>query len=118
MNPFLITAFKQYHLLLTLFLSMVLINVLEAQKINNTQKPNIIIILVDDMGYGDAGCYGQQKIATPHIDEMASKGMRFTQFYSGSAVCAPARTTLLLGVIPGIYQFVATGVLNRKDSIR
>jgi len=97
MNPFLITAFKQYHLLLTLFLSMVLINVLEAQKINNTQKPNIIIILVDDMGYGDAGCYGQQKIATPHIDEMASKGMRFTQFYSGSAVCAPARTTLLLG---------------------
>lgn len=97
MNLFQITTLKQYRLLLSLFLSIILVNLLVAQKTVKTRKPNIIVILADDMGYGDAGCYGQQKIATPHIDEMASQGMRFTQFYSESAVCAPARTTLLLG---------------------
>jgi arylsulfatase A len=97
MNRFLITTLKQYRLLFSLILSITLANLLVAQKTVKSQKPNIIVILADDMGYGDAGCYGQQKIATPHIDEMASQGMRFTQFYSGSAVCAPARTTLMLG---------------------
>ena len=49
-------------------------------------KPNIIYILADDLGYGDLGCYGQKKIETPHIDELARQGMRFTQHYSGTAV--------------------------------
>lgn len=60
-------------------------------------KPNIIFILADDLGYGDLGCYGQGKIKTPNIDTMASEGMRFTDHYSGSAVCAPARCSLMTG---------------------
>jgi arylsulfatase A-like enzyme len=59
--------------------------------------PNIIFILADDLGYGDLGCYGQELIETPHLDELASKGMRFTQHYSGSPVCAPSRCVLLTG---------------------
>lgn len=60
-------------------------------------KPNIIVIMTDDLGYGEVDCYGQQRIKTPHIDKFAAEGMRFTQFYSGSTVCAPSRATLLTG---------------------
>ncbi|MCD4663931.1 MAG: arylsulfatase [Bacteroidales bacterium] len=63
--------------------------------------PNIIYILADDLGYGELGCYGQEKIETPNIDKLAETGMRFTQHYSGSPVCAPARCNLLTGVHPG-----------------
>jgi arylsulfatase len=62
-----------------------------------TRKPNIIFILADDLGYGELGSYGQQKIRTPHIDRLAKEGMSFTQHYSGSAVCAPSRCCLLTG---------------------
>src|SRR5262245_23981259 len=54
-----------------------------------SQKPNIIFILADDLGYGDLGCYGQSKIKTPNIDRLAAEGIRFTQCYAGSTVCAP-----------------------------
>ncbi len=60
-------------------------------------KPNIIYILVDDMGYGDLSCYGQQTLQTPNIDRMAREGMRFTRHYSGSTVCGPSRAALLTG---------------------
>jgi len=60
-------------------------------------KPNIIFFLADDLGYGELGCYGQRKIRTPHIDRLAAEGIRFTQHYSGSPVCAPSRCTLLTG---------------------
>ena len=60
-------------------------------------KPNIIFILADDLGYGELGCYGQTKIKTPNIDRLAADGLRFTQHYSGSPVCAPSRCTLLTG---------------------
>ncbi len=60
-------------------------------------QPNIVVILADDLGYGDLACYGQSKIATPAIDRLAREGMRFTQFYSGSTVCAPARNALMTG---------------------
>lgn len=61
------------------------------------RNPNIIFILADDLGYGELGCYGQEKIKTPNIDKLAAQGMRFTQHYSGSPVCAPSRCTLLTG---------------------
>jgi len=61
------------------------------------RKPNIILILADDLGYNELGCYGQKKIRTPHIDRLAAEGMRFTQFYSGSPVCAPSRSVLMTG---------------------
>ncbi|MEM7313131.1 MAG: arylsulfatase [Planctomycetota bacterium] len=60
-------------------------------------KPNIVFILADDLGYGELGCYGQQKIRTPNLDRLANSGMRFTQHYSGAPVCAPARCTLMTG---------------------
>ncbi len=60
-------------------------------------KPNIIFILADDLGYGDLGCYGQKLIQTPRLDRMAAEGMKFTQFYAGSTVCAPSRCVLMTG---------------------
>lgn len=59
--------------------------------------PNIVYVLADDLGYGELGCYGQEKIRTPHIDALAAEGLRFTQHYSGAPVCAPARCVLLTG---------------------
>jgi arylsulfatase A-like enzyme len=59
--------------------------------------PNFVVILADDLGYGDVGPFGQRRIRTPRIDRIAAEGMRFTQFYSGSTVCAPSRGTLLTG---------------------
>jgi arylsulfatase A-like enzyme len=61
------------------------------------RPPNIIFILADDLGYGDVGVYGQTRIATPNIDRLAAEGMRFTQAYAGSSVCAPSRAALMLG---------------------
>lgn len=60
-------------------------------------KPNIIYIMCDDMGYGDLGCYGQPYISTPNIDSLANRGMRFTQAYAGSPVSAPSRASLMTG---------------------
>jgi arylsulfatase A len=60
-------------------------------------RPNIIFIMADDMGYADAGCYGQEMIKTPHIDQLASAGMLFTQHYAGNTVCAPSRCALMTG---------------------
>ena len=65
------------------------------------RKPNIIFILADDLGYADLGCYGQKLIQTPHLDRMAAEGMRFTQFYAGSTVCAPSRSVLMTGLHTG-----------------
>lgn len=59
--------------------------------------PNIVFILADDLGYGELGCYGQEKIRTPHIDRLASEGIRFMQHYTGAPVCAPARCVLMTG---------------------
>ncbi|QDU91233.1 Arylsulfatase precursor [Pirellulimonas nuda] len=61
------------------------------------QPPNIVFIMADDLGYGDLGCYGQQRIATPHLDRMAADGVRFSQHYAGSTVCAPSRCVLMTG---------------------
>ncbi|MCF7974003.1 MAG: arylsulfatase [Phycisphaerae bacterium] len=60
-------------------------------------RPNIVLIMADDLGWKELGCYGQTKIRTPHIDQLAREGMKFTQSYSGSAVCAPTRCNLMTG---------------------
>jgi arylsulfatase A-like enzyme len=64
-------------------------------------RPSILFILADDLGYGDLGCYGQKRIKTPNIDKLAGEGMRFTSFYAGCTVCAPARCTLMTGLDTG-----------------
>ena len=63
----------------------------------SASRPNFILIVADDLGYGDLGCYGQKLIQTPVLDRMAAEGMRFTQFYAGSTVCAPSRSVLMTG---------------------
>jgi arylsulfatase A-like enzyme len=70
---------------------------LAAQASSSGRPPNIVFILADDLGYGDLGSYGQQTIATPHLDQLAAQGVRFTQFYAGSTVCAPSRSVLMTG---------------------
>ena len=60
-------------------------------------RPNIVLIHVDDLGYGDLGSYGQTRFATPNLDRLAAEGTRFTQYYAGSTVCAPSRAVLMLG---------------------
>jgi len=65
------------------------------------RPPNLVFIMVDDLGYGDLGCYGSKAIHTPRLDRMAAEGMRFTQAYSGCTVCAPARSTLMTGLHMG-----------------
>jgi len=81
---------------------------IQGQKLYAEQKlPNIVIIFIDDEGYGDVGCFGATGFQTPNIDRMASQGMRFTNYYSGSAVSSPSRAALLTGCYPprvGITQ--------------
>ncbi|MCU0779572.1 MAG: sulfatase [Akkermansiaceae bacterium] len=71
--------------------------------------PNIVLIYVDDLGYGDLGCYGSEKNDTPHIDRLAREGMRFTDYYSASSVCTPSRASLLTGCYPGRVGFDVFG---------
>ena len=68
-----------------------------ATQAQEAQKPNIIYIMCDDMGYGDLGCYGQKYISTPNLDNMAAEGMLFTDAYAGSPVSAPSRASLMTG---------------------
>ncbi|MDX1740653.1 MAG: arylsulfatase, partial [Rhodothermales bacterium] len=72
--------------------------------VNRPDRPNIIYILADDLGYAELGSYGQTRIRTPHLDDLAREGIRFTQHYSGSPVCAPSRATLLTGLHTGHAQ--------------
>lgn len=65
------------------------------------QRPNLIVVLTDDLGYGDCSCYGQKTWTTPHIDRLAAEGMRFTDFYTTSPVCSPARASLITGLNSG-----------------
>ncbi len=76
-------------------------HVAAAEPVETARRPNVVFIIADDLGYGDVGCNGQKRIKTPNIDRLAADGMRFTQYYAGSTVCAPSRCALLTGRHPG-----------------
>jgi len=94
---------KPHTRMIILFLAVVSLGLTSTTFAQPTEprRPNIIFFLADDLGYNELGCYGQTKIKTPHIDRLAAEGMRFTQHYSGSPVCAPSRCTLLTGLHTG-----------------
>jgi len=85
---------------------------------SSKDKANIIFIMADDLGYKELGCYGQQKIQTPNIDKLAAEGMRFTDYYTGSAVCAPARCTLMTGKHGGHAYIRDNSEVGGWDSFR
>ena len=66
-----------------------------------SDRPNIVFIMADDLGYGDLGCFGQKRIKTPYLDRMAREGMKLTDHYAGSTVCAPSRCCLMTGLHSG-----------------
>jgi arylsulfatase len=79
-------------------ISAILLGILSATAVRAADRPpNVVFILADDLGYAELGCYGQKKIRTPNLDRMAEQGMRFTQNYAGSPVCAPSRCCLMTG---------------------
>lgn len=80
------------------------------------EKPlNVVFILADDLGWGELGCYGQEKIPTPNIDKLASQGMRFTQHYSGAPVCAPSRCVLMTGMHLGHAEIRGNQQAKKTD---
>lgn len=94
--------------------------VFAAEKSSKEQRPNIIFIVADDMGYGDLACYGNDVVKTPNIDKLASEGVRFTQAYAGSAVSSPSRCCLLTGKNTGHSRIrdnfaKAGGILGDKN---
>jgi arylsulfatase A-like enzyme len=74
---------------------------IHIMSVSRAQKPNIVFILADDLGYSDLGCYGQKLIETPNIDALSAEGMRFTDFYAGAPVCSPSRSVLMTGLHTG-----------------
>jgi arylsulfatase A-like enzyme len=96
---------------LTVF-CLITINAKAQVQNQQSKKPNIIIILFDDLGYGDFGIYGNPTIKTPNIDRMAREGMKFTQFYTAAPVCTPSRAGLLTGRLP-----IRTGMMGRHARV-
>ncbi|MDC1217463.1 sulfatase [Flavobacteriaceae bacterium] len=83
-----------------------------SNEIEQNLKPNFIVVFVDDMGYGDLGCYGHPTINTPNLDKMAYEGQKWTQFYSASSVCTPSRAGLLTGRLP-----IRNGMIGSKNRV-
>ena len=82
-----------------------------------TLRPNIVLIFVDDMGYGDLGCYGNKKNKTPNIDRLAAEGQRWTSFYSSGAVCVPSRTGLMTGRHPALFSAGGNNLAKVRDKL-
>ncbi|SVC57767.1 uncharacterized protein METZ01_LOCUS310621, partial [marine metagenome] len=95
---------------LSLFITLIFLTQFGCENSKAERQPNFIIIFTDDLGYGDLSSYGHPTIRTPHLDKMASEGMRFTQFYVGSSICTPSRAALLTGKLP-----IRTGMYGQRS---
>ena len=90
---------------------------------DEVRRPNIVVILCDDLGYGDLECYGHPHIKTPHLNRLAENGIRFTDFYSAAPVCSPSRVGLLTGRSPnraGVYDWIPPAkraARNARDQV-
>jgi arylsulfatase A-like enzyme len=88
---------------------------LPASQANRSQKPNIVFLYADDMGFGDLGCFGNQEVKTPHLDRMASEGMRLTDFHVTAPICCPSRSGFLTGRYPqrnGLFTNIRNDMVN------
>lgn len=108
---------RLFRCLLLLLMGGLLIEQLWAGDSRSAERPNIIFIMADDLGYGDLGCYGQQQIQTPRLDEMAREGLRFRQCYAGNTVCAPSRAVLMTGQHMG-HTFVRGNADGAAQTLR
>ena len=88
---------KQFQDYIYFIQSLFIVFLLISCQIDQDDRPNIVLLLADDLGYGELGSYGQTVIKTPNLDELAEKSMIFTNFYAGSPVCSPSRAVLLTG---------------------
>ena len=80
-----------------------------------SERPNIVLILADDLGYGDVGCYGGKRAGTPNLDRLAAAGTRYTQYYAGAPICSPSRTALLTGQYPGRWRITSFLQTARRE---
>lgn len=104
----------------TLFTLALALGSLQLAWAESTRKPNVILIMADDLGYQDLGCYGHPSIKTPVLDQLAKDGIRLTNFHSGASVCTPSRMALLTGAYPvrcGWTQGVAGYLMGNKDGL-
>ncbi|MDR8390385.1 sulfatase [Aliifodinibius sp. S!AR15-10] len=101
--------YKKCIFVLVVIASALVLNVDVMAQNDGSDRPNIVIIFTDDMGYGDAGVYGHPTIRTPNLDRMAEEGMKFTQFYTAASVCTPSRAGLLTGRLP-----VRSGMMSEE----
>ena len=98
-----------------LVVSAMLISKAEAGE--TTQRPNVLFILVDDMGWRDLACYGHEIHETPHIDKLASQGMRFTEGYAACPICGPSRAAIMTGKFPSRTGYT-DNFIDRKKGFR
>lgn len=111
-----ISFLKRFVVSIVGFCVLVMMGACSVTETDKNTKPNIIYIFADDLGYGELGIYGQDKIETPNIDALGKNGMKFTQHYAGSPVCAPSRYMLMTGKNPGsAYIRGNDGMASRGD---
>lgn len=111
-----VSTYQNLKIYLFLFTILFAASCSESKEANKKQ-PNIIYIYADDLGYGELGVYGQEKIETPNIDALASAGMKFTQHYAGSTVCAPSRYMLMTGKHPGNAYIRGNDELTERGDV-
>jgi hypothetical protein len=106
---------------LTLIIRVILILIIAGcRPEKKSEKPNVVIIFIDDMGYADPSCFGNSIIKTPNIDAMAAQGLRFTNFYVNSPICSPSRVALNTGKYPmrySIHSYIAGSEQNRQRNM-